>query len=367
MKNSLLLTLCIFISMLATAQPANDDPCGAIELPVSSGDTCLPTTVYSWTGATTSATAPAPACQWTSSKKDVWFKISAVSSGNLTVATDIGSVGVDFTMALYKAASCSGTFTYITCDDDSGPGNMPYFSFYATAGEVYYIRFWGFNIAQAAGEAKICVFSTLLSNGKVGVGVNNPTAGLDVNGIMRIRSGAPGNAKVLTSDQAGYASWQPVPAPTILPSAITGSGFCGAIDFTQLESMVNNTTYTLPFNETVQTPYTFDDGNNFSTAGAYTAPAAGYYHFEFTMRYIPPGVATQNGLFLTQLFVNGVSVIRWFTRIVNGQEIPLTVDGSTNLKLQASDVVTLRQSQTSGQTLTVFNTLDSRFSGYRIY
>lgn len=50
-------------------------------------------------------------------------------------------------------------------------------------------------------------------NGKVGIGVNNPTALLDLNngttnGAIKIVDGTQGNGKVLTSDSNGLATWQ---------------------------------------------------------------------------------------------------------------------------------------------------------------
>lgn len=42
----------------------------------------------------------------------------------------------------------------------------------------------------------------------MGIGTDNPTAKLDVNGQIRIRGGNPGVGKVLTSDSNGVATWQ---------------------------------------------------------------------------------------------------------------------------------------------------------------
>ncbi len=44
-------------------------------------------------------------------------------------------------------------------------------------------------------------------DGRIGIGINNPTALLDVNGTLRFRTGA-GNGKVLKSDSQGNATWQ---------------------------------------------------------------------------------------------------------------------------------------------------------------
>jgi hypothetical protein len=53
----------------------------------------------------------------------------------------------------------------------------------------------------------------------IGLGINPPTARLDVNGQVRIRGGSPGVGKVLTSDANGVAAWQ----PTSIPLPYSGS------------------------------------------------------------------------------------------------------------------------------------------------
>jgi uncharacterized protein (TIGR02145 family) len=52
-------------------------------------------------------------------------------------------------------------------------------------------------------------------NGNLGLGTDSPTQKLDVDGQLRIRGGAPGAGKVLTSDANGSASWE---TPLTLPS-----------------------------------------------------------------------------------------------------------------------------------------------------
>ena len=44
--------------------------------------------------------------------------------------------------------------------------------------------------------------------GNTGIGIQSPTAKLEVNGQVKITGGAPGAGKVLTSDASGLASWQ---------------------------------------------------------------------------------------------------------------------------------------------------------------
>ena len=46
-----------------------------------------------------------------------------------------------------------------------------------------------------------------IESGNVGIGTQNPTQMLDIDGLVRIRMGDPGAGKVLTSDADGVASW----------------------------------------------------------------------------------------------------------------------------------------------------------------
>jgi uncharacterized protein (TIGR02145 family) len=50
-------------------------------------------------------------------------------------------------------------------------------------------------------------------DGKVGIGTSNPDSKLHINGAVKIADGTQGAGKVLTSDAAGLASWQPPPTP----------------------------------------------------------------------------------------------------------------------------------------------------------
>lgn len=59
------------------------------------------------------------------------------------------------------------------------------------------------------------------SGGYIGINATNPTAGLDVNGQIRMRTGAS-SGLVLVSDTNGVASWQVAPtATTVSATGIT--------------------------------------------------------------------------------------------------------------------------------------------------
>jgi len=137
--------------------PTNNDPCGAFNLTVTSN--CAYSN-YTNVGATNSATTPPPGCgNFGAGSLDVWFSFVAPPTGIVTVQTQAGTM-TDLAMALYAdppPPGCAGPFTLVQCDDDSGPGLMPFLSFTnLTPGWTYYLRTWGYG--TATGTFNLCVF-----------------------------------------------------------------------------------------------------------------------------------------------------------------------------------------------------------------
>lgn len=60
----------------------------------------------------------------------------------------------------------------------------------------------------------------VVASGLVGINTSTPTAPLDINGQIRVRGGAPGAGKVLTSDANGLATWEVINIP---PGGVTGA------------------------------------------------------------------------------------------------------------------------------------------------
>ena len=130
----------------------NDNPCGAVALPVNAS--CV-NTVGTNVTATSTTGIPAPGCG-NYSGGDVWFSFVAPASGAVSIGASGGSIG-DGAMALYSATACAGTFTLITCSDDV-VGLMPNITTSGlTAGTTYYIRFWGYG--GVTGTFNLCVQS----------------------------------------------------------------------------------------------------------------------------------------------------------------------------------------------------------------
>lgn len=136
--------------------PSNNEACTAAAVTVAGSCTY---TTYSNAGATNSATLPGPGCgNFGAGSLDVWFSFVAPPTGIAVIQSQAGSL-TDGAMALYYDApplDCAGPFALVECDDDDGPGTMPYLSFTnLVPGGTYYLRFWGFG--AASGTFGLCV------------------------------------------------------------------------------------------------------------------------------------------------------------------------------------------------------------------
>ena len=148
--------LCIY----STVPPVNDEPCGAIALSV--GGTCSYTNTTNQNATESGVTAP-PCGGFISGAADVWYSFVAPASGMVVLETSAGSLS-DLGVALYEAPSCSGPFTRLGCDDDSGPGYMSFLTYNRlTPGDTYYVRAWGWGGGQ--GDFDICLRSPSLTGG----------------------------------------------------------------------------------------------------------------------------------------------------------------------------------------------------------
>lgn len=124
---------------LLPCPPLNDDPPGAI--PISPGSTCTFTTFTNVSATASSCgTIPAPGCGGYSGG-DVWFSVTVPASGTFTLDSQSG-VMTDGAMALYSGTTC-GVLTLISCDDNTGAGNMPRINASGqTPGDILFVRFW---------------------------------------------------------------------------------------------------------------------------------------------------------------------------------------------------------------------------------
>ncbi len=105
MKKSLALLVITFGSCIAVlAQPANNDACGAVNIPVENLG-CEPTTIFSYTGATWSSGSGNTWCE-NFQNLDVWFKFTVPANGIAVVSID-ASDGNAYTAEMYTSNTCN--------------------------------------------------------------------------------------------------------------------------------------------------------------------------------------------------------------------------------------------------------------------
>jgi len=158
MKNfsgtSLLVTAVLTAGFTTTAMAQVNDECsGAVTLVSGIG------TAFDTTAATTSpqpvsdATCASTFLNWGTANKDVWFRWTAPSGGNITVST-CSTGSFDTSMVIYSGADCTA-LTQVACNGD-GTGQTGCQDFYSrianfsvTGGTTYFIRVGGYDDPDA--------------------------------------------------------------------------------------------------------------------------------------------------------------------------------------------------------------------------
>jgi len=148
--------------------PVNDDPCGAIILPINA--VCNFKT-YNNTDASATTGVPVPGCA-NYSGGDVWFRVRVPNNGTLTFDTQAGTI-TDAGMSIYTGPNCN-SLTLISCDDNSSSNtNMPMIiATGLTPGNTIWIRIWGYG-NNTGGTFGICASLPLTVPPCAG---NNPAA-----------------------------------------------------------------------------------------------------------------------------------------------------------------------------------------------
>ncbi len=164
MKKIILFFSAFLLSQILFAQPANDNSCGAITIPVENLG-CEPTTVYSYTGATWSSGSANTWCE-NFQNLDVWYKFTVPLNGKARVSIATNNVGEGYTAEMYSGTACNSltifnSFTngYPCMNSTNTTDNTREFVS-LTAGSTVYMRVYRqfFNTAAYAdGAIKICV------------------------------------------------------------------------------------------------------------------------------------------------------------------------------------------------------------------
>jgi trimeric autotransporter adhesin len=253
------------------------------------------------------------------------------STGNLNVALGYGALG---NLTTGNGNIGIGKFTNVptpTTDNQLSIGNVIY----------------GSNMGNTA-------------TGTIGIGVPVPTEKLEVAGktkttSLQVTNGAGAN-KILTSDVTGNATWQ---------TSNINTGI--HITKTTNQIIVPNITTTIDFSNE-QT----DDANAFNpTTDEWIIPSTGFYHINVSSRFNP--ALPVNYQATLHLYVNGVSTK--FKGHLSSGSIYQNFDFSTDVKLNANDIVTIRIVQntlsgTGGANATLSGISgDNTFylSGFKVY
>ncbi len=363
-----LLAIFIFIPTFIFAQaPVNDVPCGAINIPVVSAANCVPTSIYQWANATFSTGGTSnPSCGgFGNTSKDVWYKFTTINNNCAILFDKAYTLSLDLAAAVYDADNCSLFYSNQWCSDDDGPNAYPQFQFdNLVPGATYYLRVWQYNANIDTGSAKICIVSepaTAPTNGTTGINTNFPSssATLDINGLVKIRGGAPANNKVLTSDAIGIASWKVIPVPTKIAFGIyllPGSP----------QSINSNVFTKISFNEPEEL------GATNITASIFTAPETATYHFDATIMFALPTAANVAVRLVVKDAANNI------IRNYEARENSASASTEKNLSVACTTALTIGQKvevqyyQNTGTTLFINNSgtlgvdRKTRFQGFKI-
>ena len=135
------------------AQPANNDPCGAVALTPNLACT---NTAGTLAAATATPSIPAPGCA-NYAGADVWYQVTVPASGQVTVTTSNQGGNINTGMAFYTAATCAGPFTLVSCNDDIVIIFNQYsrLTYTGAPGTVIWVRVWRYG-STSGGNFNIC-------------------------------------------------------------------------------------------------------------------------------------------------------------------------------------------------------------------
>ncbi len=227
MKKAFLLLSLIVIFISAHAQaPANDEPCGAIALPIlESADACTASSINIINATYSNLVIPI-SC---GTAEDVWFKFTpAVGVSKIFLHKE--SIANEYFIETFTAGACNGTFNTVnSCIHINADGD---YELPVVPAQINYMRLFKYDGVNNYPNftVNICLFSGFpSSSSKVGINTKFPNANLDIAGNVRVRdsiniknvnitgnfklsNGLFGANKVLTSDVNGFATWKNLPS-----------------------------------------------------------------------------------------------------------------------------------------------------------
>ncbi|MBO0359476.1 fibronectin type III domain-containing protein [Hymenobacter sp. BT186] len=135
----------------------NDDPCGAITLPITSA--CTPTNGTTFGASNTTPNGYSnPGCALDSSPLDVWYQFTTPATGGASTSATITVAGAAAgQVRLFSGASCSGALTQIGCSQSANGPALPLSATTLTPNTTYYVMVAGQNDNSIRGPFTICV------------------------------------------------------------------------------------------------------------------------------------------------------------------------------------------------------------------
>ncbi|MDX2360781.1 MAG: hypothetical protein QNK23_08235 [Crocinitomicaceae bacterium] len=198
----------------------NDDPCGAIALPVGSAG-CV-STVYSNVLATASTAMVEPGCgDW--SDNDAWYSAVVPASGVVTInATDnTGGGTMEMGMAIYSEGpgGCNDV-NHEGCDFATSTGDVAEITYTGTPGETIYIMVW--DVDETESDYQLCAFEPSAAFGDITPGFTTVGCGGASQSFFD-PGGDGGNYEVNTT--AYYTLCPDTPGQFVTVDFTTGSNF----------------------------------------------------------------------------------------------------------------------------------------------
>ncbi|WP_375437469.1 fibronectin type III domain-containing protein [uncultured Hymenobacter sp.] len=221
----------VVTTTFTTLAVANDNPAGAVALPISA--TCVPTSGTN-VGATTTApngyanpgTAP-NTCGIATSPRDVWYTFTTAASGAGSTAASLEVTGnsAGYIRVFSSASGVAGPFTEVACA--SGGANntvsLPLNLTGLTANTTYYVAVSGYGSADTTGPFTICVSSTpvAICAPPLAVSVNNITT-TSANLVFTPRPGNTSYTVTYYPTATPAMTTTITPTPTASPVPLTG-------------------------------------------------------------------------------------------------------------------------------------------------
>jgi len=205
-----------------TTAIVNDEPCGAVAVPLS-GASCTAPTSVSFFGATTTAPSPLgyanPGCDNSTSPNDVWFTFTTATSGPAATGATLSAAGTDiYEVRVFSGPGCTGPFVQVGCAAAPSNGSVPPLTLTGlTPGTTYYVKLTGYT--NGSNPTSLCIVNPAPCPGPTGLTAGTLTS---TSATLSFTPGAGSTGYVVTYQAAGGAVQTVSPAPVGSPVVLNG-------------------------------------------------------------------------------------------------------------------------------------------------